>query len=132
MHYGASYDQQDEHGNTWLFYAATKLNINDLQILITINPNTGRSYADPNISNNAGFTPLLALAQTGRTALIAALQALWGADQARTIDPELARVRIAQLLIQAGADVNACDKSGMSVIAHALSCPPAELPTNLS
>jgi hypothetical protein len=130
MQHGASFDLPYSYGNTRLFYAVTQLNIGDVSVLLAINPYTQRPYANPNIPNAAGFTPLLALAQTGRVGLVAALRTLWGDAQASMINPEDARTSIAHLLIAAGADINAVDRAGISVIVHALSCPSSELPSS--
>jgi ankyrin repeat protein len=106
LSYGAHADQPGPSGNTPLFCAVTQFNYDAVALLL--------SHANPNIANAAGFTPLLALAETGNAGIERAICSRCPAGI--VIDHDAVRLGIAQLLIARGADVNAQIRSGMSVI----------------
>jgi ankyrin repeat protein len=119
--YGANPDMACYAGNTPLHYAVMLMSYDIIRVLLQRNVVTGHPLANPNVRNNAGFTPLLILAEVGHNGIERALRMRYP-DPAIVIQSEKTRLAIAELLISAGADVNARDLRGMSVLNFCLMC----------
>jgi ankyrin repeat protein len=118
---------QDAHGNSPLMYAAAVGSLESMRLLL-------EAGADPNVANAFAATPLMWCAGDARkVGLLLSKGAKVDVRSKLGRTPLLiaaaydGAIEAARLLIQRGADVNARDKSGMSVLEQAASSNHIEL-----